>query len=343
MTIDILPDIVEQPRLLAAAAQAHLAAGSELTAAARTLASFRGRRVLLAGMGSSSFAPYPALLRLQAAGYNVALAELAELLHFGGELGEDTLLVVVSQSGETVEAVRLLERRPPAGPLIAVTNTPDSTLGRAATHVVPTLAGDEKTVATRTYTTALLALTLMAELALGEAPEALGERLAPALAATEHAATAGRAAVDALPDVWLQPGPISLMARGPSLATALSGGLLFKETAKVPAEGMSTAQFRHGPIEIAETGHRAIIVAGPGDTLALDLRMAGDLRAAGSRVLVIGPADAAAADDVIGLPATWLAPLAEIIPLQLLARRMALALGIAPGSFRHITKVTAKE
>jgi glutamine---fructose-6-phosphate transaminase (isomerizing) len=343
MAIDILADIVEQPRLLRAAADVHLASGSELAAAARTLASFRPKRVLLAGMGSSSFAPYPAVLRLQAAGYNVALVELAELLHFGGELGPDTLLVVVSQSGETVEAVRLLERRPLAGPLIAVTNTPDSTLGRAAAHVVPTLAGDEKSVATRTYTTALLALSLLAELALGEAPVMLAERLAAALAAVEHAATAGREQVDALPELWLEPGPITLMARGPSLATALSGGLLFKETAKIPAEGLSTAQFRHGPIEIAERGHRAIVIAGPGATLPLDLGMVADLRRAGSQVLVIGPAPADAADDVVALPETWLAPLAEIVPLQLLARRMALALGIAPGSFRYISKVTAKE
>lgn len=343
MTTDILFDILEQPRLLAAAAQAHLAPGSALAEAAGTLAAYRGRRVLLAGMGSSSFALYPALLRLQAAGFAAAQVELAELLHFGGPLDADTLLVVVSQSGETVEALRLLERRPPAGPLVAVTNTPDSTLGRAATHLVPTLAGDEKTVATRTYTTSLLALSLMAELALGERPEALHERLAPTLAAVAHAAAEGRALVDGLAEAWLAPGPLTILGRGPSLATALSGGLLFKETAKIPAEGLSTAQFRHGPIEIAQPGHRAIIVAGPGDTLALDLGMARDLRAAGSQVLVVGPASADAADQVIPLPPVWLAPLAEIVPLQLLARRMALGLGIAPGSFRHITKVTAKE
>lgn len=343
MTTDILSDILEQPRLLAAAAQAHLAPGSALAEAAGTLAAYRGRRVLIAGMGSSSFAPYPALLRLQAAGFAAAQVELAELLHFGGSLDADTLLVVVSQSGETVEAVRLLDRRPPAGPIIAVTNTPASTLGRAATHVVATLAGDEKTVATRTYTTALLALSLMAELALGERPEALGERLAPTLAAVEQAATEGRALVDRLPEAWLAPGPLTLVGRGPSLATALSGGLLFKETAKIPAEGLSTGQFRHGPIEIAHPGHRAIVVAGPGDTLALDLGMARDMHAAGSQVLLVGPAGADAADAVIPLPPAWLAPLAEIVPLQLLARRMALGLGIAPGSFRHITKVTAKE
>ncbi|MEN9938160.1 MAG: hypothetical protein RLZZ387_4739 [Chloroflexota bacterium] len=343
MTVDILDDILEQPRLLTVAAQAHLATGSQLMAAAQALAAHRPGRVLLAGMGSSSFATYPALLRLQAAGFNASQVELSELLHFGGPLGEDTMLVVVSQSGETVEAVRLLEQCPPAGPLVAITNSPASTLARAATYVVETRAGRELTVASKTYTTALLALTLLAELALGAEPAALAEALQPTLAAVEHAATAGRAAVDALPDVWLEPGPVTLMGRGPSLATALSGGLLLKETAKVPAEGLSTAQFRHGPIEIAGPGHRAIIVAGPGKTLALDLRMAAELRAVGSRVLVVGPAGPDAADDVVALPETWLAPLAEIIPLQLLARRMALRLGIEPGSFRHITKVTAKE
>ncbi|MFO7170130.1 MAG: SIS domain-containing protein [Chloroflexota bacterium] len=343
MPTDILPDILEQPRLLGAAAQAHLADGSALGAAARALAEHRHGRVLVAGMGSSYFAAYPAVLRLQAAGFSAALVEIAELLHFGGALGEDTLLVLVSQSGETIEAVRLLDERALPGKLIAVTNSPGSTLARRATHVVETLAGSEQTVATKTYTMALLALALLAALAAGEAPAALFERLQPALQAAERAASEGQALVERLPDEWLEQGPLTLVGRGPSLASALSGGLLFKETAKVAAEGMSTAQFRHGPIEIAGPGHRAIVIAGPGPTRPLDLKMAADLRASGSRVLVVGHAPPDVADVVFALPEVWLAPLAEIIPLQLMARRMAQRAGIEPGSFRYITKVTAVE
>jgi glutamine---fructose-6-phosphate transaminase (isomerizing) len=343
MSVDILPDILEQPRLLAAAARVHLAPGSQLAAAAQLIAAHRGRRVLFAGMGSSYFAAYPAVLRLQAAGFPAALVEIAELLHFGGPLDAETLLVLVSQSGETIEAVRLLEQRPPSGPLLAFTNSTGSTLGRGATRVIETLAGDERTVATKTYTTALLALSLAAELALGARPDALAEQLGPALEAAERAAAEGQALVERLPEEWLAPGPITLMGRGPSLATALSGGLLLKETAKIPAEGMSTAQFRHGPIEIAAPGYRTIIVAGPGPTRALDLKMAADLRAAGCRVMLVGDAPPDAADVVAPLPEVWLAPLAEIIPLQLLARQMALHVGIEPGSFRRITKVTAVE
>ncbi|HWQ13511.1 MAG TPA: SIS domain-containing protein [Roseiflexaceae bacterium] len=343
MATDILDDILAQPRLLAEAAASHLSPGSALVRAAAALAAHRPRRVLLAGMGSSFFACYPAVLRLQAAGYAAALVELSELLHFGGPLDADTLLVLVSQSGETVEARRLLEERPPAGPLIAVTNTPGSTLARAATCVVETLAGDERTVATRTYTTALLALALLAELALGADPLALTTKLAPTIEAAGHACAEGVVWAERLPAEWLAPGPLTLVARGLSLASALSGALALKETAKVPAEGLSTAQFRHGPIEIAAPGHRAIVVAGPGRTLALDLAMAAELRAVGSRTLLVGPASADAADEVFALPAVWLSPLVEIVPLQLLARQMALRQGFEPGSFRYITKVTARE
>lgn len=343
MPVDILADILEQPRLLSAAAHAHLAPGSQLAAAAQLIAAHRTRRILVAGMGSSYFAAYPAVLRLQAAGFAISLIEIAELLHFGGPLDADTLLVLVSQSGETIEAVRLLEQRAPAGALLAFTNNATSTLGRRATRVVETLAGNELTVATKTYTTALLALSLTAELALGVSADTLAAQLSPAIVAAEQAAADGPALLERLPEEWLAPGPITLMGRGPSLATALSGGLLLKETAKIPAEGMSTAQFRHGPIEIAAPGYRTIIVAGPGATLALDLKMAADLRAAGCRVLLIGAASPADADVVLPLPEVWLAPLAEIIPLQLLARQMALRMGIEPGSFRRITKVTAVE
>jgi glucosamine--fructose-6-phosphate aminotransferase (isomerizing) len=324
--------------------QRHLAPDSPLDAAVQGILELRPRRIILTGMGSSLFAAYPAYLRLLGAGLAAIWIELSELLHYAsGQIGADTLLIIVSQSGETVEALRLLEDRRLAGAILAITNTAESTLAKHARWVVTTGAGPERTVATKTYTAALLALTILAERLTGATPRELAAALDPAITAAATVATDIVDRVGALSGPWFQPTPVTIIGRGPALATALSGGLLLKETAKVASEGMSSAQFRHGPLEISGPGHRAIICAAPSPTLALDQKFALELQAHGSEVLLIGPAIAGASIDTIALPATNYAGLYALMPLQILAREMAIRQGMAPGSFRFIGKVTTDE
>jgi glucosamine--fructose-6-phosphate aminotransferase (isomerizing) len=345
MQNDILSDIDEQPERLVEALRAHVATGSQLDAAVCGLQQAQLRRIVLTGMGSSFFACYPAFLRLFEAGFAVSWIELSELLHWGGDIGRATALVLVSQSGETVEAVRLLADRSIAGPIVAVTNTLDSTLVQRATYVVPLYAGPEQTVATKSYTTSLLALALLAGRLAGVSAGALAEGLSPTIDAVAQVCAGGSESIAHLSPAWRDAGPITLVGRGPSFATALAGGLLLKETAKISAEGLSCAQFRHGPIEIAGPGHRAIVCGEPGATLQLDARLAGELASHGSRVLLLGSTGGVDLPDVetVELPSTSLAPLVQIIPLQLLAREMALRQGIAPASFRYGSKVTTRE
>jgi glucosamine--fructose-6-phosphate aminotransferase (isomerizing) len=344
MTTDILDDILDQPRMLAAALQNHLQPGSTLDTVVQGILQMRPRRMILTGMGSSLFAAYPAYLRLLGSGLAAIWIELSELLHYaGGQIGPDTLLVIISQSGETVEALRLLADCRPAGSVLAITNNAESTLAKQSRWVITTGAGPELTVATKTYSAALLALTLLAERIVGTTPRELAAMLAPAITAASSVAATAQEQIEQLAPEWFIAGPITLVGRGPALATALSGGLLLKETAKVPAEGMSSAQFRHGPLEISGPGHRAIVCAAPGPTLALDQKLALELQAHGSRVLLIGSPAANANIETIPLPETGYTNLYALIPLQLLARELAIRQGIAPGAFRFIGKVTTDE
>lgn len=344
MTTDILDDILDQPRMLAAALQGHLHPESAMDTAVQGILQMHPRRIILTGMGSSLFAAYPAYLRLLGAGLAAIWIELSELLHYaGGQIGPDTLLVIVSQSGETVEALRLLADRRPTGSMLAITNNAESTLAANARWVITTGAGPERSVATKTYTAALLALTILAERIVGATPRELAATLEPAVAASSAVASAAQQQIADLDPAWFAAGPITLVGRGPALATALSGGLLLKETAKLPAEGMSSAQFRHGPLEISGPGHRAIVCAAPGPTLMFDQKLAVELQAHGSRVLLIGPPTSDGAVATIALPETSYTGLYALIPLQLFAREAAMRLNITPGSFRFIGKVTTDE
>jgi glutamine---fructose-6-phosphate transaminase (isomerizing) len=350
MTDAMLGDILAQPSLQAAALERHLTPESALDRAVQGIHEMHPRRIIFTGMGSSLFAAYPAYLHLLQHGVAAIWVELSELFHYtSGQIGSDTLLIVVSQSGETIEAVRLIQERKPAA-LLTITNTSDSTLARAARWVIDTGAGPEASVATKTYATALLALTILAERITGTSPRELAASMKPAIQAAQQVADHIEEQIAVLPAIWHMPGPITLVGRGPALATALSGGLLLKETAKVPSEAMSSAQFRHGPIEISGTGHRMIICAAPGHTLGFEQKLALELQQHGSAVLWVGPAFASPQNGSdmgvftnLSVPASSYLGFYAQIPLQMLARAQALTQGIAPGAFRYIGKVTTEE
>jgi glucosamine--fructose-6-phosphate aminotransferase (isomerizing) len=148
-------------------------------------------------------------------------------------------------------------------------------------------------------------------------------------------------------DTFMEGGaPVYLLGRGPSCGSALEGALLFNEIAKAPAIGMPAASFRHGPVEVIDQDFEGLIFAPQGRTCDLNVGLARDLVRFGGRIRVIGPARA----DAAGLawcntPACpeMLAPLVEIVPVQVAALRLAVLKGLAVGSFRYTPQVTIDE
>ena len=125
-------------------------------------------RILITGMGASYNAAYPAYLYLTSQSIPVMLVNAAELLHYSsGLLGRRSLLWLNSQSGRSIEVVRLLEKTqstPPAC-ILASVNDLDSPLAKTADVCLPIYAGEEATVSTRTYLN-MLAVNLLAAIAL---------------------------------------------------------------------------------------------------------------------------------------------------------------------------------
>jgi len=140
---------------------------------------------------------------------------------------------------------------------------------------------------------------------------------------------------------------LSLLGRGPSVASAAAGSLILKEVAKVKAEAMSGGQFRHGPLEVISPGFLAFIFAPQGRTRELNLRLARDIARFGGKVVLIGSEEEQVQERILHLPLPALqelyAPVAEIVPLQLLAWRWALDRGWPPGQFLWAGKVTLEE
>jgi glucosamine--fructose-6-phosphate aminotransferase (isomerizing) len=369
---DFLKDILAQPDSLRhALGQANF---SLLEPLARALHNGLIDRVVLTGMGASYYALYTAWLHLAAAGHPAIWVDCAELVHHTPALiGPKTLLIVASQSGRSAEIVALMglisgqaaAGSPPVG-LIAITNDQQSPLAetvhlmaetagpqasRAIGVLLPLYTEPEKAVSTRTYVNTL-AVAQLAALSLGTfSPREGGKLLAhisdlgDTIGGMEAYLSNWEEKLSQIGEAVGAPGaaPLILVGRGLSFPSACEGALNIEESAKLPAIGLQAAEFRHGPLEVVGAGLTGLVFAGEPGVRELNHRLFSELRQKGMNALwVEPPGDRKPSSGFIAMPAAFGIglPIAEIIPVQLICVHLCLELGLTPGEFRFIEKVT---
>jgi glucosamine--fructose-6-phosphate aminotransferase (isomerizing) len=299
-------------------------------------------RIVLTGMGASFHALQPITMELLAAGRCAIRLESSELIHGAmAQCAADTLLVVVSQSGASAEIVRLLDLNREAT-ILAVTNNPDSPLARRAAAVVFTQVGTEYSVSCKTYVATLLALQAIGALLLTKDARDTLESLArmPAMVAAYLARW--EAHVAALMQRLAGFKTLFLMGRGASLAAVGAGSLITKEAARFPAEGMSSAAFRHGPMELLNAERLAIVLTGVGPTAALNRGLLETIARQGQQGEALG-AEATFAPFCLPTVPQHQLPFFEILPLQMMTLALAALSGREAGRFDYLTKVTEVE
>lgn len=304
--------------------------------------------ITFTGMGASLYAGLPAVYYLNARGFPARYLETAELVyHRISALSEREWLVVISQSGETVEVRRLLARLRGRRPrLAAITNNPQSTLGRQADLVLPLQAGEQAFASTKTYTASVVVALLLAALWCERTMRPLLDGLARDLKTFQKLLAEAHQQAGVLANIVGQSNYIALLGRGPSLASAREGALLFKEVCARAAEGMTGAQFRHGPLELLARPLAAVLFAAPGPTLRMDRTLRRDLVRYGAQVLWISRSrERTPGACAFRLPPcfTAFAPLFEIVPVQLLTWELARQAGREPGQLRIASTVTLRE
>jgi glucosamine--fructose-6-phosphate aminotransferase (isomerizing) len=329
-----LRDILDQPHALEATLPG-LEATDALESIARRLRDGGQRRVVLTGMGSSHLALVPLHLRLVEAGLLPLTVEASELLHYQRRLlDEGTLLVLASQSGRSAEILRLMEAVRDRGvATLAVTNTAGSPLAREATAVVLTRAGEEATVSCKTYLAAQMALAWLAEILAGGDRDAARDALAQTIPGVAAYLASWRAHVEWLAERLGGARAVYYVGRGSSLAAACSAGLITKESTHRPAEGMSSAAFRHGPMEMLDADVFLLAFAGAARTRALNEALVADARAAGARAFL---AAEDAPEPALRLPpvADLARPVVELLPVEMITLAIAALDGRGPAPLR---------
>ena len=299
--------------------------------------------VVLTGMGSSFHALHPLAIRLAERGIRAAMIDTSELIHYAnGLLGRDTILIVVSQSGQSAEILRLLQINAGRSTILGVTNDPNSPLGKAAESLVPIRAGAESSVSCKTYVSTLLSLSRIGEaLCPNESDNLIRELEAVADSADRYLSNL-REHVEEAQHLLQTARHLILAGRGASLASTGTGGLIVKEASGFHAEGMGAAAFRHGPLEMVNEGMFLLVFEGAERTASLNRRLVSDvLEIGGSAHLVSNRAH----HKVFQIPATseGLLPILEILPVQMISLALAAREGREAGAFSLASKITAVE
>ncbi len=243
-----------------------------------------------------------------------------------------------SQSGKSPDLVGTMQALREAGALtVAAVNVPGSPLENACEFYLPLVAGPELSVAaTKSY---IAMLSVSAQLvAHWQQDAALLDGLKSLPDALRRAgALDWSKAVDELRGVER----MIVIGRGLGLAIAQEAALKLKETSGIQAEAFSSAEVRHGPMELIDRDYPLLVFAPRGPEQAGLLQLARDMQARGARVLLAAPEDVPEATlPLVSTAHAALDPIAAILSFYVMAAGLAAARGRNPDAPRHLMKVT---
>ena len=356
----MMKEIMEQPRAVKSTIEPRIRSGRvELEGLDLTAEDFaRFRRIVITACGSAYHAGMVGKYVIESLCRVPVEVDLASELRYRDPIvGEDTLLIVVSQSGETADTIAALRECKARGAyVLAIVNVVGSTIARLADCALYTHAGPEIAVATtKGYTTQLSALYLFAVWAaekLGRIDEMRYNELVAelsALPARIQRAIDLNLHVKYLAGRWHAQRAMFFIGRNIDYAAALEGSLKLKEISYIHSEAYAAGELKHGTIALIDEGRLVVALC---CQTALFEKMVGNIqevKARGAKVLGLAPEGDrrifAEADDVLfapgGEPLFAAAP--EIVPLQLFAYYVARENGCDIDKPRNLAKSVTVE
>ncbi len=273
-------------------------------------------------------------------------------------IDSQTLVIAISQSGETMDTLMALRHAKSAGArVLAICNTNSSTIPRESDAVLYTHAGPEIAVAsTKAFLTQVVAVYLIGlhlaqvrkQLADQDVTDLYNELLE--LPAKIEAILETVEPLRALTRTFAKSSSVLFLGRNVGFPAALEGALKLKELAYMHAEGFAGGELKHGPIALIEEGTPVIAIVPSGHAHALDEKMLSNIqevKARGAQVIVIAEegAEVTGAAHVIRIPVApaLFQPVLATVPLQVFAYEMAIARGNDVDQPRNLAKSVTVE
>ena len=282
------------------------------------------------------------------AGIPVDVILASEFKYSTNTLNEKTLVIFISQSGETADTLKALDIANKTSKTLGIVNVAGSSVTRRANYVIHTQAGPEIGVAaTKTYLGQLTAIYMLAGLLaknntlmeeLDRVPEFIEELLLDTNSIKEMATR------------YKDNNDFYFIGRGYSYPIALEGALKLKEITYIHAEGYAAGELKHGPLALIDIGVPVVVVLPPGEDHRKTMSNLEEVKSRGARVIAIGASDDAMliskSDDAFTINpdvTDIISPLVYIIPLQMLAYYIAIERELDPDKPKNLAKCVTVE
>ncbi|WP_243230335.1 glutamine--fructose-6-phosphate transaminase (isomerizing) [Microbacterium sp. CIAB417] len=318
-------------------------------------------RVIITACGTASYAALVGKYAIEQWARVAVDVELAhEFRYRDPVIGAETLVVSISQSGETMDTLMAVKyARERGAKTLSICNTQGATIPRESDAVVYTHAGPEVAVASTKAFSAQITALLLLGLHMGRVRGAIAD------------ATADVAELQALPEKvakvleeeqehvaqlasWMaDTRSVLFLGRHVGYPIALEGALKLKEISYIHAEGFAAGELKHGPIALIEPGQPVfVLVPSPRHSALVHAKVVSniqEIRARGARVIVVAEEGDAAvlpfADEVIRIPlaGALFEPLLAVVPLQIFAMALATAKGLDVDQPRNLAKSVTVE
>jgi glucosamine--fructose-6-phosphate aminotransferase (isomerizing) len=352
-------EIFEQPRAVADTLEGVESIDAALFGAGAPEVFANVDRILVLACGTSYYAGCVARNWIEGlAGLPVTVEIASEYRYRRSVPDPRTLVVVISQSGETADTLAALKHAAAQGMphTLAVCNVATSAMVREAALHFLTRAGTEIGVAsTKAFTTQLVALYLLAGALAKSRGRLSKEQEAKALTGLRHLPAAVQSVLALEPQViawsetFVRKEHALFLGRGLHYPIALEGALKLKEISYIHAEAYPAGELKHGPLALVTEAMPVVTVA-PNDVLLEKLKSnMMEVRARGGQLFVFADADSHIRADeglhVIRMPEHYgdLSPLLHVVPLQLLAYHTAVARGTDVDKPRNLAKSVTVE
>ncbi|MFC1767907.1 glutamine--fructose-6-phosphate transaminase (isomerizing), partial [Candidatus Margulisiibacteriota bacterium] len=281
----------------------------------------------------------------------------AEFRYRNPVIDKNTLIVAISQSGETADTLGAIQEAKSKGAkILSIVNVRGSSIARESDGVIYTHAGPEIGVAsTKAFTTQIAEIYLLA-LKLGTLKGSLTEeeldkrisdlikipqKLEKILQEEKH--------IEDISNIYYKSTNALYLGRGEGFPVALEGALKLKEVSYIHAEGYPAAEMKHGPIALIDENMPVIALAFKGRRLDKIMGNIEEVKARGGIVIAIATEGdqsvAGKADDIIYIPGTpeSLSAILAVVPLQLLAYHIAVKRGCHVDQPRNLAKSVTVE
>ncbi len=265
----------------------------------------------------------------------------SELQYFYDSIDKNTLVIAVSQSGETADVIQSVKKAKENGATIfSLVNVVGSTLARMSDKVVYLNCGPEIGVAaTKSFTSELAIFYLLGFAMVNKFDEGVEKVRAIARLIEDNLRHNGKK-LNTLAQKLKEKNDFYYIARGINFAIAGEGALKIKEIAYVHAEGMPAGELKHGTLALIEDGTPVVAICPSDYTFNETLSNVAETKARGAFAIGVCDRQESLFDECIKIPQVEeiFYPLVCILPLQLLAYHLAIAKGLDPDKPRNLAK-----